>query len=106
MMIAMNRFKVRLGHEAEFEGIWERREGRLKGVPGFIEFKLLRGASFDDHTLFSTHTLWASRNDFEAWTQSDAFRQAHRSAGNHSHIYLTGPHLECFEVLQSETAES
>ncbi|SEL46419.1 antibiotic biosynthesis monooxygenase family protein [Ectothiorhodospira marina] len=106
MMIAMNRFKVRPGHETEFEEIWEGRESRLKGVPGFIEFKVLRGASFDDHTLYSTHTLWTSLGDFEAWTQSDAFREAHRSAGSRSHIYLTGPHLECFEVLQSMAADT
>ncbi|MBK1674789.1 antibiotic biosynthesis monooxygenase [Ectothiorhodospira shaposhnikovii] len=101
MLIVMNRFKVRTGHETEFEEIWKNRKTRLKDMPGFIDFKLLRGATQDDHTLFASHTHWADRADFEAWTQSPAFHEAHRSAGNHAHIYLEGPHLECFEVIQS-----
>ena len=40
--IAMNRFKVRLGSEADFETVWKDRESRLKELPGFQEFRLLK----------------------------------------------------------------
>lgn len=100
MYIAMNRFQVRTGHEAEFEEVWKGRDSRLKGVPGFVEFHLLRGPNAETHTLYSSHTTWASRADFEAWTKSEAFRDAHRNAGNHRHMYLQGPHFEGFEVVQ------
>ena len=105
MFIAMNRFRVRLGHEAEFEAVWRNRDSRLKDVPGFMEFHLLRGPEKEDHTLYSSHTLWASRSEFEAWTRSDAFREAHRSAGNHGHMYLEGPHFEGFDVVQSVASD-
>src|SRR3546814_15299693 len=66
----------------------------LEGVPGFVEFHLLRGPSADDHTLYSSHTIWRSREDFEDWTRSDAFRQAHRNAGDNKPLYLGHPRFE------------
>lgn len=100
MFIAMNRFQVRNGHEDDFEQVWKNRDTRLKDMPGFVEFHLLRGPADETSTLYSSHTLWASRGDFEAWTQSDAFRQAHSAAGEHKHMYLDRPHFEGFEIVQ------
>lgn len=100
MFIAMNRFQVRRGHEEDFEQVWKNRDSRLHGVPGFVEFHLLRGPDNEAYTLYSSHTLWATRGDFEAWTKSEAFREAHRSAGDNRHMYLDGPHFEGFDVVQ------
>jgi heme-degrading monooxygenase HmoA len=101
MFIAMNRFKVIRGEEKAFEELWLSRESRLDEVPGFIEFHLLRGPERDDHTLYSSHALWASREHFTAWTQSEQFRAAHRSAGGAKPLYLGHPELEGFEVIQT-----
>jgi len=103
MFIAMNRFQVRRGHEAEFERVWTERDSQLNRVPGFVEFHLLRGPEAEDHTLYASHTVWASREAFEAWTRSEAFRQAHASAGDHRPLYLDRPHFEGFEVVQQLT---
>ena len=100
MFIAMNRFQVRRGHEDEFETVWKQRDTHLAGVPGFVEFHLLRGPEAEDHTLFASHTVWASKADFEAWTASDAFRKAHASAGSQKDLYLDRPHFEGFQVVQ------
>lgn len=100
MFIAMNRFQVRRGHEEEFEAVWKGRDTRLKGMPGFVEFHLLRGPADETHTLYSSHTLWASRAAFEDWTKSDAFRDAHSNAGDHRHMYLGHPHFEGFDIVQ------
>lgn len=81
MYIAMNRFKVAVGSEAAFEELWTTRDTHLKDVPGFVEFHLLKGPNREDHMLYSSHTVWANRGAFEAWTQSEAFRAAHRNAG-------------------------
>jgi heme-degrading monooxygenase HmoA len=101
MFIAMNRFKVALGQEAAFEHVWTSRETHLETVPGFVEFHLLRGPSRDDHVLYASHTIWASRAAFEEWTRSEAFRAAHRGAGNSGTLYLTHPEFEGFEVIQT-----
>ena len=101
MFIAMNRFQIIPGEEEAFEQVWQSRDSHLAGVPGFIEFHLLRGPGAEDHTLFSSHTLWRSREDFEAWTRSDAFRLAHRDAGGNKPLYLGHPRFEGFEVVQT-----
>ena len=94
MFIAMNRFQVVPQYEQEFVQVWKERDTHLADVPGFVEFHLLRGPQSETYTLYSSHTVWNSREDFEAWTKSQAFRDAHRSAGSHSHIYLDHPRFE------------
>jgi heme-degrading monooxygenase HmoA len=101
MYIAMNRFRVARGREAEFERVWAEQDSQLEGVPGFVAFHLLRGPVHDDHALYASHSLWRSPEAFEAWTRSEAFRQAHRDAGGHRGLYLGPPQLETFEVIQS-----
>lgn len=101
MYIAMNRFRVKKGEEKNFEGAWRERDSHLKEVPGFIEFHLLRGPEHGDHTLFASHTVWRSAEDFEAWTRSEAFRQAHASAGGTRDYYLGPPQFEGFTSVLS-----
>jgi len=103
MYIAMNRFRIARGQEQAFEDVWTSRETHLAGVPGFIAFHLLRGPAEDDHTLYSSHTMWRSRGDFEAWTKSEAFRLAHRDAGDNRALYLGPPKFEGFEVVHAVT---
>src|SRR5580700_4141033 len=62
MFIAMNRFKVIPGAQAEFEKVWTSRDTHLRDVPGFLAFHLLRGPDREDHTLYSSHSLWRSRD--------------------------------------------
>lgn len=99
MFIAMNRFKIKPGYEQDFIDIWKGRDSYLDAVPGFKAFNLLQGPSNDDYTLFSSHATWESRNDFEAWTKSEAFRKAHANAGSRKDIYTGPPQLEYFEVV-------
>jgi len=100
MFIAMNRFKVALGAEAAFEQVWTSRDTHLREVVGFVSFHLLRGPERDDHVLYASHTLWRGKADFEAWTRSEAFRLAHRDAGQNRPLYLGHPEFEGFEVIQ------
>lgn len=99
MFIAMNRFKVQKGSEAEFERVWRERDSHISKVPGFKQFELLRGPEREDHTLYASHTVWGSRADFEAWTKSEAFRAAHRTAGTNKPLYIGHPEVELFESV-------
>ena len=100
MFIAMNRFQVKLGSEKDFEGVWLGRDTHLEKVPGFINFHLLRGPEKDGYRLYASHSLWASRAAFEAWTKSEAFRLAHKDAGDNRGLYAGHPNFEGFEILQ------
>ena len=101
MFIAMNRFMVAKGSEGDFEQMWLTRDSQLQDVPGFAEFHLLRGPEHEDHTLYSSHTIWRSRSAFEDWTRSEAFRRAHADAGQSRVSYLGHPQFEGFEVIQT-----
>ena len=108
MFIAMNRFKVKKGSEQAFENVWSSRESYLDRMAGFVEFHLLKGPEAEDHTLYSSHTVWSSKANFEAWTKSDEFRKAHARAGNESTgpLYLEHPKFEGFEVVQTVSGKS
>ena len=100
MYIAMNRFRIALGRERDFEHLWLSRESRLSGVPGFRSFVLLRGPQHEDHVLYASHTEWDSHASFEAWTHSEAFRLAHKGAGEHRDLYLGHPQFEGFASVE------
>ncbi|TVQ32944.1 MAG: antibiotic biosynthesis monooxygenase [Geminicoccaceae bacterium] len=101
MFIAMNRFRVRRGQEAAFEQLWRNRESHLHEMAGFVAFHLLRGPVDATHTLFASHTIWASRAAFEAWTRSAAFRAAHQGAGSSRDLYDGPPQFEGFDVVET-----
>lgn len=102
--IAMNRFKVALGSEQDFEDVWLNRESKLSSVPGFTSFKMLKGDSSKDHTLYVSHSTWDTYDAFVAWTKSEAFRAAHRNVGDKKPLYLESPKFEGFAIIQVETA--
>ena len=102
MFIAMNRFQIARGFEEGFERVWRERDSFLKEVPGFVSFHLLKGDEHDDHTLYASHSVWASREAFEAWTESDNFRRAHAQASAPKGTYLGHPNLELFESVLAE----
>ena len=97
MFIAMNRFKVKLGEETYFEEIWKNRDTHLNEVPGFKKFNLIKSESNEEYTLYASHSEWESKKDFINWTKSDAFRLAHKNAGQHKDLYLGAPEFEGFE---------
>lgn len=99
MFIAMNRFKVVKGSEDAFEEVWRGRDSRLKEMAGFVSFNLLRGPEADDHTLYSSHTVWNSREEFELWTKSQQFRDAHKDAGTNQPLYMGHPTFEGFTAV-------
>lgn len=100
MFVAANRFQVIPEHAHDFEQTWLNRESHLHEVPGFVSFRLLKGPREQDHILYSSLTLWASRDAFEGWTRSDQFRRAHAGAGGSKPMTLGPPRFEGFDVLQ------
>lgn len=102
MYIAMNRFKVQKGSEEAFENVWKNRDSSLAEMKGFEQFHLLRGPfnEAEGYTLFASHTVWASHEDFVAWTKSENFRAAHRNAGSSKAVYVGHPQFEGFSVVE------
>jgi len=80
----------------EEQGFKPRRDG------GFVEFRLLRGPQNGEegYTLYASHTIWKSRDDFVAWTKSENFRNAHKNAGQNKGLYKGPPAFEGFESVE------
>ncbi|MAI87048.1 MAG: antibiotic biosynthesis monooxygenase [Candidatus Marinimicrobia bacterium] len=95
----MNRFKIAIRRESDFEDIWKNRKTHIDDVQGFQKFNLLRGDTKENYTLFTSHSTWDSKTDFENWKKSDAFRKAHSASGQHQGIYRGHPEFEGFEVI-------
>ena len=103
MYVAMNRFRINVEREAEWERIWRERKTFLPGAEGFLEFMMLRGAEPGDYVSYSA---WESADSFRNWTQSDAFRQAHAQRIPEGIIVEGSPVLGLYEPVITETPTS
>jgi heme-degrading monooxygenase HmoA len=101
MFVVANRIPVTDGHEEAFEERFAERSGAVDDQPGFVSFELLRPVDAD-HYVVLTH--WESEADFEAWTDSEAFREQH--AGDTPEGMFAGhPDLEKHEVVEATGRE-
>ena len=99
MFLAMNRFKIALGYEEGFEKVWKERDSYLNEVDGFVSFNLMKGAVTEEYVLYASHSVWQSKDAFEAWTKSEHFRKAHAQASAPKGTYLGHPDLELFDAV-------
>ena len=99
MFLAMNRFKIALGYEKGFEKVWKERDSYLNEVDGFVSFNLMKGAVTEEYVLYASHSVWRSKDAFEAWTKSEHFRRAHAQASAPKGTYLGHPDLELFDAV-------
>ena len=99
MFVAMNRFKIVKGKEKDFENVWKNRNTYLADVPGFKTFNLVKGEEKVDYTLYASHSIWKTKDDFWNWTKSEVFKLAHKDAGQHKDLYIGAPDFEGFEKV-------
>jgi heme-degrading monooxygenase HmoA len=108
MFIAMNRFQVNAGKEADFEEMWRSRETYLDQVPGFVAFALLKGSTPEQGgaTEYVSHSTWRSRKDFDNWTNSDHFTRGH-AQGSVAGVLAGPPVVALYEsVLEQQAAKA
>ncbi len=101
MITVANRINVKPEYADAFEQRFAERAGLVDGMPGFISNQVLRPANPDDP--YVVLTFWESREAFEAWTRSDAFRQGHAQSSTLPRDAFTGSKLEVHQVIQDST---
>lgn len=104
MIVVQNRFEIADGYESAFVERFSERQGDVESREGFRKFELLRPATEDTDT-FVSMTVWDSLADFEAWTDSAAFADAHDSDVPRE-MFESHPTLEIHEVTLETTPES
>jgi len=99
MITVANRMYVSPEYREQFEDRFRQRAGLVDGMPGFIANHVLRPTK--DGEPYVVLTFWDSREAFEAWTSSDAFRQGHARSGALPKEAFNGQGgLEVHEVLE------
>lgn len=100
VIVVANRIPVSKGWEEEFEKRWRNRKWSIAGLPGFLGTEVLRPVKGDTY-IVQTH--WRSMKDFEGWTKSAAFGEAH--ADPPPREAFAGPNtLEVHEVFAGKRA--
>jgi heme-degrading monooxygenase HmoA len=98
MFVVMNRISVNTDYATVFEERFRNRAAEVDSMPGFVRTVVLRPASPDDP--YVVMTTWESKQAFEAWTQSDAFRRGHARSGTLPAEAFRGPsRVEMFEAF-------
>lgn len=96
MIVVSNRIPVARGQESAFEARFRDRARLVESQPGFRGFQLLRPLESECYVVL---TWWDSEADFRAWTESAAFRAAHRERPPRE--LFAGPNVfELHEVIQ------
>jgi heme-degrading monooxygenase HmoA len=100
MIITSNRIPVNPDYAEQFEQRFADRLSQVDGMKGFIAFQLLRPTQEGDPYIVMTY--WETRADFEAWTNSEAFKHGHAQSGQlPREAYLGRPQIEIHEVIQN-----
>jgi heme oxygenase (mycobilin-producing) len=96
MFIVTNRLFVASEYAQEFEARFIQRSGSVDEMQGFVRNQVLRPLNEGDP--YIVMTMWNSKDDFETWTKSDAFKKAH--VGGLDPKTYTAPHkVEMFDVI-------
>jgi heme-degrading monooxygenase HmoA len=103
MIAVMNRIPVHPDHREAFEERFSDRAALVDGMDGFVAFRLLRPSKADDP--YVVMTFWETKEHFEAWTQSDEFKEGHARAGRLPKDAFWGhPKVEVMEIIQEAVA--
>jgi heme-degrading monooxygenase HmoA len=95
--VAINVLSVPPERRDMLEQRFAHRAGEVDRTPGFQAFELLRPV--DGEERYFVYTRWDSREDFQAWTESQAFNQGHTQHQSQGPA-ASGAELWTFEVAE------
>ncbi|MFB6073738.1 MAG: antibiotic biosynthesis monooxygenase [Haloarculaceae archaeon] len=98
MFVVANRFAVAEGQGEAFVERFADSMGDVADQPGFVRFDLLAPA--DDRDTYVAQTYWESEADFERWTDSASFHEAHADSPPRE-MFTDHPTLETYETAVS-----
>lgn len=105
MITVANRIFVAPEYAEQFEERFKARAGLVDAMPGFVANHVLRPTKPGDP--YVVLTFWDSHESFQAWTQSDAFKQGHARSGSLPREAFSGANvLEVHEVVTSSDPRS
>jgi heme oxygenase (mycobilin-producing) len=100
VFVAINAVEVPAERAEAFAERFANRAGAVSSSPGFVRFELFRPADGNTRWLVVTH--WRSREDFNAWLESQSFGRGHAQERSGGPV-ATGSELWQFQVEQEES---
>lgn len=98
MITTANRIFVNPEYAEQFEQNFRNRARLVDGMPGFVSNQVLRPVNPGDP--YIVLTIWESRAHFEAWVNSEEFRQGHARSGALPNEAFSAPNkLEMHEIF-------
>ncbi len=101
MILVANRFHIGEGHEEAFVERFRNSMGNVENRRGFVKFELLTPIKGETYVAL---TYWDSMEDFEAWTESDEFREAHANESPEG-MFTEHPQLEVHDIAFQKSSE-
>ena len=102
MIIVTNRIKMKLGFAEKMAPMFTR-PGALQKMNGFVKVEALITKYLTEYDELNVNMYWNTMEDFTAWKNSDAFKEAHKGPGNGGG--QDSPILES-EIIISEVAST
>ena len=104
MFVVMNRISVYPAYAEQFEERFRSRAGEVDKLRGFVRNQVLRPDTPDEPYIVMTY--WQSKQDFENWVDSAAFKKGHSRSGTLPQDAFRGPpKLENFEVILDSASD-
>lgn len=99
MIAVSNRIRVHPDFFEAFEERFRNRAGLVETMPGFVRSHILR--PLHPEQPYVVVTYWENHAAFDAWRQSEAFRQQHGGVRTLPPEALIGPpSIEVHEIIQ------
>ena len=100
MIAIFNRLPVKQGAAEQVVERFANSRGHVQGFPGFVSMEVLNSEAGDEVLVI---TRWQSRDAFDSWVGSEAFREAHGRGGSEN-LLRGHPQMSAYEVVVEREA--
>ena len=83
MFVVTNRITVKKGFAEKMAPRFTK-GGKIEQLEGFRKIEVWQIDNTNDTEYMYVNTWWDNEENFKAWTQSDAFKEAHKNTGKSS----------------------
>lgn len=97
MLAVLNQLSVKAEFVAEIEAAFVKNTEALAQEPGFCGFRFLRALNPAESPCI-VEVYWADEAAFEAWKQSENFRESHKNMGRFREAFYAPPKFGHFAV--------
>lgn len=104
MYVVMNELHVPSERKAMLTERFSKSAENMKNVPGCLEFLFLDNEKEDGKQV--VFTKWESKNDYENWLESDAFKRAHQQKGSSDKPAAPSNELQAYTVAHSSHSDN